>query len=960
MKKAVCIAFLWIFGLHLAHAQKYPFRTFSIEQGLSESVVYDLVQDDEGYIWLATGYGLNRFDGLRFQKYFEEHGLNSSRIRSLLKDSDGRIWIGSERGVNYWQADSIYAVPELNALQFTTVISIFEDKTGSLWFGTDGNGVWQYSTGNSKVITQYSTSNGLINNRVLDIAERASGSLWFGTQEGITVLQNGNFITFREIDNQPIENINSLEADALGNMWIGSKIGLIKYDGEQLQLLTTKDGLVHNHIQTLTVTQNNNLWIGTEDGVSFYDGKTFENYTVESGLSTKMMYSSMMDLEGNMWFGTYAGGVNLFLGSYFANYDAAMGLPNNLVTSFTEDAQDRFWISTYGGGITSLQNGSFTDYGLNSRLPDNQIYTLFTDSKKRTWIGMREGLARMKDGRVRVFSKKEFPYLRVRNVMETAAGTFWIATYDDGIIKYDGQNFEQISTENGLINNRVLHSVEGEDGSIWIATYGGITRYKNGELQSFAIQEGLPNNAVMNLLKDDKGRIWASTFGGLAWFDGLRFQNITPDDGLPDRVCYFIHQNKDGLYWVGTTKGVVRFDAEAYFNSDSSQREPAFQILNKEQGLIANELNLGAVYEDSDGALWFGTVEGLSRFNPEEYLGNQVPPKVHIVGVHVSGKELSINNELVLSYSDNTIEFEYAGINFEAPNQIVYEYRLKGIDEGWQQTSARSVKYPSLLPGDYTFQVHARSMNGSWSSDIKKVKFTITAPFWMQWWFWLLFMVAVVGIIVLFYNYYRARKMIDIERMRVRIASDLHDDVGASLTEIALQSDFLQAGDIDSEIKGSLKQIGKQCRKIVSSLDDIVWSIDARNDTLGDLTDRMQDYAIHTLEPKNMRVNYEFENLNMENKLPVAVKENIYLIFKEAVNNISKYSNGDRVDIVLENKNSSFYFRITDNGTTGKGTKKTGHGLRNMDMRAKRIGADITINTTDGFTIEVEGSLKAN
>ena len=150
--------------------------------------------------------------------------------------------------------------------------------------------------------------------------------------------------------------------------------------------------------------------------------------------------------------------------------------------------------------------------------------------------------------------------------------------------------------------------------------------------------------------------------------------------------------------------------------------------------------------------------------------------------------------------------------------------------------------------------------------------------------------------------------MIDIERMRVRIASDLHDDVGASLTEIALQSDFLQAGDADSEFKKSLEQIGKQCRKIVSSLDDIVWSIDARNDTLGDLTDRMQDYVLHTLEPKNMHVSYDFDNLNMENKLPVSVKENVYLIFKEAVNNIAKYSNGDRVDIKMENQNGYFVF----------------------------------------------------
>jgi ligand-binding sensor domain-containing protein/two-component sensor histidine kinase len=958
MKRLLLILLVIVGFTELLEAQRYPFRTFSIEEGLSESVVYDLAQDDEGYVWLATGYGLNRFDGIRFQNYFEENGLNSSRSRSLYKGRDGKIWIGSEAGVNYWLADSIYSVQGLASLQNMTVISIYEDKLGNFWFGTDGNGVWQYSEG--QLLTQYSTTNGMVDNRVRAIAERDAGELWFATREGITILRDGNFVNITEDDGLPNQRIRDLKVDADNIVWIGTRGGLIKYDGEQFTLLNKDNGLVNNLVQTLTITEDGGIWVGTEEGASFYNGNEFQNYVVESGLSTEMMYSSMQDLEGNIWLGSYGGGVNLFLGNYFANYDVEQGLPSKLVTSFAEDGDGRFWIATYGGGITSLENGTFNDYNVNSKLPDNQVYTLFTDSKKRMWIGMGEGLAYIKDGRVKVFSDREFPYPKVRNVMEASDGTYWISTYDDGIIRYRNGDFSQITSEDGLASNRVLISIEGDDGSIWIATYGGVTRFKDGESQSFAIQEGLPNNAVMNLLKDDKGRIWASTFGGIAWFDGLKFQSITQEDGLPDRVCYFIHQNKNGLFWIGTTEGVVRFDAEEYFNGNPEAQRQAFKVLNKEQGLIANELNLGAVYEDEEGTLWFGTVEGFSRFNPKTYKENQVPPKVHMVGVNVSGREYRPDERFLLSNKENNIEFQYAGINFTAPNQILYEYKLNGIDDGWQQTTARSVKYPSLPPGEYTFQVHARNINGAWSPDIEKVKFTITAPFWMQWWFWILMLAVVAGIISLFYNYYRARKMIDIERMRVRIASDLHDDVGASLTEIALQSDFLQAGDADTEFKKSLEQIGKQCRKIVSALDDIVWSIDARNDTLGDLTDRMQDYVLHTLESKNMQVNYDFDNLNMENKLPVSVKENIYLIFKEAVNNIAKYSNGDRVNIKMENQNGYFEFLIADNGTSGKGTKKTGHGLRNMDMRAKRIGADITINTEDGYSIKVEGKLNAN
>jgi len=958
MKKLFLISILTWIPAEVVHAQVYPFRTFSIEQGLSESVVYDMVQDDDGYVWLGTGFGLNRFDGIRFQNFFEEQGLNSSRIRSLHKDLRGRVWVGSDTGVNYVEADSIYADPRYNALRNTTVISIYQDRVGDLWFGTDGNGVWHFSDG--IFMEQYTTSNGLGDNRVRAIAENKDGDLWFATRGGITLLQDGSFRTFTVEDGLPANRIRDIKVDEEGTVWIGSRNGLIKFDGENFQTYDRSDGLVNNLIRSLSVKNKNEIWIGTEAGVSFFDGENFKNFGVVSGLSNEIVYSSMIDLEGNVWFGTFGGGANLFLGDYFANYTTEQGLPNNLVTTFAESVDKAFWIGTYGGGITSLNEGKFNDRGLNQELPDNQIYKLFTDSKGSVWIGMREGLARMEENTIRVFTEDEFPFRKVRDVMEASDGSFWVSTYDDGIIGFRDDSFTQITSEEGLASDRVLESIETADGSVWIATYGGVTRFKDEEVKSFTIQEGLPNNAVMNLLEDKQGRIWASTFGGIAWFDGMRFQSITTNDGLPDDVCYFIHQSENGLYWIGTTNGVVRFNADLYFNQQGRDKNLAFQILNKEQGLVANELNLGAVYEDKEGYLWFGTVEGLSRFDPDSYQGNTVPPKVHITGVNASGREYKPGEYFTLSHEENYLEIQYAGINFTAPNQILYEYKLSEIDPDWQQTTARFVKYPSLPPGEYIFQVHARNLNGTWSEELEEFEFRISAPFWMQWWFWILMLAAVIGIIYLFYNYYRARKMIDIERMRVRIASDLHDDVGASLTEIALQSDFLQAEGADSEFKKSLEQIGRQCRKIVSSLDDIVWSIDARNDTLGDLTDRMQDYVLNTLEPKNMMVNYNFDELNMDNKLPVSVKENVYLIFKEAVNNISKYSDGDQVNIKMQNHNGYFEFNISDNGTTGKGTKKTGQGLRNMEMRAKRIGANITIESTDGFTIIVKGTLNTN
>lgn len=961
MKKIpILLLIILLSGSSLLLAQQYPFRSYSIEEGLSEAVVHAIEQDNDGYLWLATGYGLNRFDGIRFENFFEEHGLNNNKVQSLFKDNAGRIWIGSDSGVNYIEGDSITTRPVFDALRGSSVIGIYQDRLGEMWFGTDGDGVW-HLTDNGEALVQYSTSNGLVNNRVRAIVEDRDNGIWFATRGGITVLKNGNFRSYTEENGLPANRIRDIAVSESGTIWIGSRNGLVRMDEDSLRIYNTEDGLVNNLIQTLTPEPGTGaVWIGTEDGVSYFDGTAFTNYTSASGLTNNIIYSSAIDREQNVWFGTFGGGFNLFLGNYFANYTEENGLPADLATAITQDREGRIWIGTYGGGVTSLSNNTFDDLGINDRLFDDQVYDLYTDSKGDIWIGLREGVAIMREGRVSAIPDTEFPYRKVRDIMESSSGDYWISTYDDGIVRYNGSEYRLYDETDGLADNTVLGSVEGPDGSIWIATYGGVSRFKDGKFSNYTIQEGLPNNAVMYITKDDRGRIWASTFGGIAWFNGTDFNDITMEDGLPDRVCYFIHQSRDGTFWIGTTNGLVRFNDRKFFSALEEERDQAFQIITRDQGLVYDELNLGAVYEDREGHLWFGTVEGISHFYPDRYKGNPVPPEVHILGINASGREYEPEQNLVLSHDENFLEIRFSGINFTAPNQVIYEYKMSGIDPDWQQTRARNAKYPSLPPGDYTFRVHARNTNGTWSEELDTVSLTITAPFWMQWWFLLLNLIVVVGIIFLFYNYYRVRKMVDIERMRVRIASDLHDDVGASLTEIALQSDFLQAGEVESEFRQSLSQIGKQCRKIVSSLDDIVWSIDARNDTLGDLTDRMQDYILNTLESGDMQVQYDFEDLKMDNKLPVPVKENLYLIFKEAVNNISKYSNGDRVEISLNNNNGRFRLSIFDNGTAGRGKKKTGHGLRNMKMRAERIDADIDFETTNGFKIIVEGSINAN
>lgn len=928
-----------------------PFRTYSIEHGLSESVVNDLLQDSEGYLWIASSYGLNSFDGIQFKNYYTEDGLLDNRITALYEDKSNQLWIGTANGVNVLKSDSIHSPPELRALKSSTILSIYQDHLDDYWFATDGEGAWHLDR--KQNLTQYREVNGLGGDRVRDILEDDQNTLWFATREGLTRLEGGNFRTFTTEDGLADNRLRDLATTSDGTVWVATRGGLCRVNEGKMSCFTEEDGLVNNRIQSISVTESDGLWLGTEEGSSFFDGETFTSYSIDEGLVNNIIQDTEYDREGNIWFGTYGGGIKLFLDGGLKNYTVEEGLPNNVVTSITEDPLGNHWASTYGGGVVRIDSLGLTTYNSDDGLVDNKVYTIDSDGEGRLFIGTRWGLS-IYDGRKFLnFDEEELPYRKIRALHQSqqSGGSWWLGTFGEGILEYDGRQFNQLTEEDSLTSNTVMAIEETDDGSLWFATYGGVSRLHDGRFTNYSIQDGLPNNGVLDILKDKAGNLWFATFGGIARFNNGNFETVTAADGLPDEVCYFIEQDERGIFWIGTNKGIIRFDYEAYSSGQNSKAVRAFKLLTQDQGLVANEMNPGASFKDSKGTLWFGSVGGLTQFDPSGENVNKASPVIHIENVSVSGENIGAKSDLEVESDNHNITFSFIGINFTAPDQVKYRYRLRNSGEDWQTTSQRSVRYSALPPGDYTFEVMAQNNDGRWSSQQAEISLTVLAPFWLRWWFIVLVFLGVSAIIVFIYNYYRVRKMVDIERMRVRIASDLHDDVGSALTEIALQSDFLQTMDVADPLQDSIRQIGNQSRKIVSSLDDIVWSIDARNDTFGDLTDRMQDHVNSVLPEKE--VTYRFEG-NMQEKLEVSLKENLYLIFKEAVNNIAKHSNAEKVEVILSTNGRGYLLSVRDNGSVAKNERKTGQGLRNMKMRSKRIGADITFNNKEGFEVRVE------
>lgn len=943
--------------LQVSQAQYLPFRTYSIEVGLSESVAQTLIQDNKGYIWVGTGYGLNRFDGISFKQYYEEDGLASNDVHVLFQDSKGTIWAGTEFGISIFQGDTLITPSAVSQLSQYPVIAITEDGEGNMWFGTESNGAWRLSE-NGELVSMNETKN-LSMQRVQTIYSANDGTVWIGSREGLARIKNDE-IRYHSVKNGlPDNRIRHITGDPFGRIWIGTFSGLVKYEEGNLTVYNLANGLIDEKIQTITVEDRNRIWVGTESGISLFDGRTFENYTRSEGIPAPYVHSSLLDHEGNMWFGTLGGGLCIYVGDYFQSFNIENGLTNNVITGFMEGPNGDVWIATYGGGVMRYDGETFHPYDESDGLSDNIVFSFLLDSRQRLWIGTREGITIYENGQFNSLTKNQFPFGMVRKIYEDQEkDEYWIATYESGLIQLKQDSYVQYHTGNGFLNNTVMDIKRDDVGNYWFATYGGVAIYDGEQFEYLTMADGLPSNGVIQIHIDHNGDKWFSTFNGVAKYDGETVLRLSQSEQI-DLITYFTIQDKQNGYWVGTNRGLYQFDPEELLEAESRlERLQSFRVYNKNQGLITNELNAGASYLANDGTIWLGTVEGMSHFYPSQIRQITSPPGIEFEEIMVSGHMVNPSRGHQFDDDQNFVQISYSGLSYEAPDQIFYEYRMRGLDQGWQITTERTLRYPSLSPGEYEFQLRAYNADGVPSAKLARFAFDIEYPYYLQWWFFVLILMIMVGLALFSYRFFKVKKQVDIERMRVQIASDLHDDVGSSLTELALQTDFLQAGAVSDEVKKTLMQLGEHSRKIVNSLDDIVWSIDARNDTAGDLTDRMQDYVNQIFVNGEVNVYYDFENLRMHEKLPVDVKENIYLIFKEAINNIVKHSNATRIDINFSFVGKSYKLEIHDNGTQIKSDRKSGQGLRNIQMRAERIGSDIEIVSNGGFTVRATGSLK--
>jgi signal transduction histidine kinase/ligand-binding sensor domain-containing protein len=997
--------FLWFCtGDGLSRFDGYTFTNYGTDQGLPHREVTDFLETRGGEYWVATYAGLVRFNPKAPPEprvvYANGHDLGAGpmftvitpdvedryarAITVLFEDHSGAIWCGSNRGL--YRLDRAQGRLALRPIDIgipqdwdegQIIDDLLEDKRGSLWVAAPGGLYRRWPDGNS---ARYTKRDGLPDEYLHDLFEDHDGRLWAGTRYG-------GFFQFAADDTRRPPIV--------------------------VQAFSTREGMPTPWVFQLFETSDYKFWVATAQGLlQFFlnrdeQGQWFHSYGERNGLSFCNITALDEDLGGNLWLGTNTAGAMKLERSGFITYGQRDGLYS--ITSIFGDRAGGlcFRGSVIGDKRSSVFEGArldplgrTPDYH-HTRLGrfDGRTFTWFTPHaisdlgwvgegvtlqtpNGEWWIGGAHGLYRfpavdnfdqIKRARpLAVYTGKDglgagYPF----RLFGDSHGNVWASAFPQHLLLWerDSKALRDMSKTPGLPSEDGLPRSFGEDhaGNVWIGFNGQIARYRDGVFTLFTASDGLPPGAITSIYVDSAGRLWlASARSGLIRVDdpGERrpnFVSYTTAQGLSSNSTEvserLIVEDLQGRIYIGTGRGLDRLDPATGH----------FKHFTTADGLAPGSFR--ACFRDPYGVFWFGTTGGLSRFAPAPDKSAEAPPSILISGLRVAGSRQFISaldeTEILLpdlAVDQNQLQIDFTGLSFAPGELLRYQYKVEGASEDWSPpTEQRSVNY-SLAPGRYRFLVRAVNSDGAVSSNPANVTFRILPPLWERWWFLAL---SAIGLTLTLYRLYRYRvaRLMELERVRTRIASDLHDDIGANLSLIAGLSDVLrqQTPSSDPQVSERLSLIASVSRRSVDAMSDIVWAINPNRDHLGDLTQRMRRFAMETLGSRGIEFRFDSPGLDHSAKVSADVRREVFLIFKEGVNNIARHSHCASADITIETEGGMVLLKMSDNGV-GFETPNAdwGQGLYSMRKRAEKVGAELNLISSpgQGATLIVKAPLK--
>jgi ligand-binding sensor domain-containing protein/signal transduction histidine kinase len=981
----LCVAaFISPVGTARAAPADSPFivDVWTSREGLPENAVISVIQTRDGYLWLGTLNGLVRFDGNHFTVFNEYNtpGLTSDRVVYLFEDSHTNLWIGTDTaGVGLVQDGKVRNFDLGQPGHEGRVVSACEDDTGAIWLYTADAHLGRYRDG--KLETLNFNFAPLAVCRMI-VAEK-SGPLWIG--EGwVEQGRNVAFLfSFHPANFHPpalpieqniqVEKLDFILAGQRGGTWRLVDGRVEKWGATQREKYLGPYPWGNAPVTSACEDQDGNLIVGTLGaGVFWYeaDGQ-YQQISTNQGLSRAFVLSTCLDRQGNLWVGTDGKGLNRIKRKIF---NTPAGLHPLGAQSLSEDASGGLWVAYGAFGASYWKTNSVQDFHVG---PLQDAWEVLVDRQQQVWAGTRGGgLFQFQAGRFQPAPRagKLGRQIFVFALFEDQKGQLWAGT-QNGLARWNGEDWNIYTTPDGFVVRAIAGDAEG---NLWVGTESsGLYYFKDGKFFSYQkTAEGLPGNGISCLYLDRDGVLWVGTSGhGLARLDHGQWRRYSTDDGLASNSIDYIIEDDAGFLWIGSNAGLMRINKKSLNGFVSGKRNLlSCRTYIETDGLPTRECSAGsqpAACRTRDGRLWFPTTEGLVSVDPADVTTNRQPPLVLIESVLVDGKEQKTNRfssvwqaSVTVPPGREQLEFHYTGLNFSAPGEMRFKYRLEGHETAWTEAgSARVAYYPNVPPGHYRFHVIAGNEDGVWNETGGVVAVTVQPRFWQTWWFRAAVALGLAGIVVavvLYLSTQKLRRQLQLleqqealEKERSRIARDLHDQLGANLTQVALLGEMAEADkDSPAEIATHAQQISQTARETTRSLDEIVWAANPANDTLEGLINYACKYAQEYLAVAGVRYRAEVPAQLPAVAIPPEVRHNIFLAFKEAVNNVVKHAQASEVWIRLRLAPDHFTLGIEDNGRGPGGrdapAAQTRNGLRNMRKRMEDIHGEFSVGPGTG------------
>ncbi len=724
-------------------AQHYHFDNYSVKEGLAQSGVYDIVQDNKGTLWLGTASGLSAFDGREFTNYSTEDGLAEGGVKSLAVDSLGNIWVGhAGGGVSLIQEGEVSLVFNFQA----DVTSFSFAKNGSLWIGTYKEGAIQvlnpYATNKDSLkIKQYKGQDGL-SDIIYQVLSLKNGNICFVTDVGVKQYkaQKDEFSNFHIEEMSSYFQITCMYEASNGDLWLGTyNGGLYRYTASHEFKIYDfmRDGIASNWITTITEDLKGNCWIGTwGGGISMINEEQIITINKNKGLPDDNIRSFSVDREGNLLIGSKETGLLIFKGFQLVSYGKNEGLLNEQTKAIQQDGSGNFWVGTgVGISVFSRVNDKLTlkqQFNENNGLFYLDIRFIKNDENNNLWIGtwgggMLKYNAKSKrfESVYRINAFMSQPFITALEVDKS--NNLWVGT-TDGLVYYEISNqlADRLTQSHGLAGNDISCLYTDKNNVLWVgAKDKGLSKIEGENIQKIKLEKQF---TAVCMIEDNDGNIWIGTDGkGILIFNGKDIiQEITVADGMLSNYISFINIDDEQNIWIGTNKGLNKYD----------KKQHQFYTYTSKVGYKGIESKHNATYKDNKGDLWFGTIEGLIQLNKKYEQQNLLEPITFINKLMVNLEERTMKEGVELNYREKAVAFYYKSICMTNPEAVNYKYMLEGLDDDWRPITKQTfVTYSPLPPGKYTFKVIASNNNGVWNSTPTTYSFIITPPFWQQWWF---------------------------------------------------------------------------------------------------------------------------------------------------------------------------------------------------------------------------------